>query len=308
MPNLENLGEVRRRSQTLAAPVRIGAAACALCGMLLLLTPGGPLLPTLHAQAAQASAASNSSAPNYGLEGDWVRIDTVGAGNFGGLNKDVPKAQLTPEGKAVMAKAMAAMAQRIAYSKKVEAEYSKEKLAAGQVTVVVPSPCQTQDGGVNTGDGAVSFNPDSGGFHMIVGRKEVIWSGERGGSLVIWMDGRPLPDETNWAHPRHISVGHWENGVLVVKTVGLPAGGGFGIPGGGVRLQTSVLTIRFELTPDGKQMKMINTYSDPRLYLKPHTWTYTMDRAFPKYALEEWCDPGNPLDYESVGPPPQDLK
>ena len=36
--------------------------------------------------------------------------------------------------------------------------------------------------------------------------------------------------------------------------------------------------------------------------------TYTMDRAFPHYALEEWCDPGDSLEYQSVVPPQQSIR
>jgi len=52
-----------------------------------------------------AAQQDQTSTPNILLEGDWVRTDTNGSGDFGGLNANVAKAQLTPAGEAIAARA-----------------------------------------------------------------------------------------------------------------------------------------------------------------------------------------------------------
>src|SRR5690348_12376443 len=73
--------------------VSVGCA-CVLCLFAL-----GTLLLT-----RAAAQQDQSSAPNMLLEGDWVRTDTNGSGDFGGLNANVAKAQLTPAGEAIAAR------------------------------------------------------------------------------------------------------------------------------------------------------------------------------------------------------------
>lgn len=267
------------------------ACACALSFFAL----GTVLLTHLAAQEDQ------SSAPNMSLEGDWVRTDTNGSGDFGGLNANVAKAQLTPAGEAIAARSGRGRGGRGPAAPPAAAPGAKETPhAAGQAYVLVSMPCNGMPG-----NGMGSFNPDSGGFHLIVSKNQVVWAQERGGSRIIYTDGRPHPDVTNTAHPVYNSTGHFENGVLVVDTVGLPTGGG--IPGGGVRGPNTHLTERFEVSLDGQHMKIVYTYSDPSLYVAPHSYTYTFDRATPAptYAFEEWCDASDPIEGQSIVPPPQ---
>src|ERR1041384_7050748 len=60
-------------------------------GLVVMLTA----LPTAGLRAQQPAAA-----PGRQLEGGWVRLDTSGSGNFGGLTAAFPRAALTPEGAA----------------------------------------------------------------------------------------------------------------------------------------------------------------------------------------------------------------
>jgi hypothetical protein len=252
----------------------------------------GALAANKHAERREAQGAS----PNTSVEGDWVRTDLAGSGNFGGLGGDIAPAELTAAGKAMTSRG--GRGGRGAQGP--DDTGTTQPHAVGDPYIVVSRPC---GGGGGTGMG--SFNPDSGGFHIIVAKDEVVFSEERGGSRVIYMDGRAHPNMAGWTRTAGHSVGHFENGVLVVDTVGLPPGAG--VPGGGVRTLETHLTERFEVSPDGEHMKIVYTYSDPKLYVTPHTYTYTFDRATPAptYAFEEWCDASDPIEKQSIVPPPQ---
>lgn len=276
--------------------------ARALCALGLFLLVFGTW------KSKRTRAEDQSSDPNPALEGDWVRTDTNGSGDFGGLNSKVTPAQLTPQGQALAARGgrgrgrggapPAAEAAPAALTPAGGA--SNTPHAVGQAYVLVSMPCAGMPG-----NGMGSFNPDSGGFHLIVSKTQVVWAQERGGSRIIYIDGRAQRDLSKEARPTYHSVGHWENGVLVVDTVGLPTGGG--IPGGAVRGPNTDLTERFEVSPDGQHMKVVYTYSDPALYVAPHSYTYTFDRATPAptYAFEEWCDASDPIEGQSIVPPAQ---
>ena len=284
-----------KKAETASGRTKIASVACACA--LSLFALGTLLLTRAAAQQDQ------SSTQNMSLEGDWVRTDLNGSGDFGGLNTNVAKAQLTPAGEAIAARAGRGRGGRgpaPVPAATAASPANETPHAAGQAYVLVSMPCN----GV-PGNGMGSFNPDSGGFHIIVGKTQVVWAQERGGSRIIYIDGRAHPDLTNASHPVYNSIGHFENGVLVVDTTGFAAGGG--IPGGGVRGPNTHLTERFEVSPDGQNMKIVYTYSDPTLYVAPHSYTYTFDRATPAptYAFEEWCDASDPIESQSIVPPPQ---
>ncbi len=291
MTSGDNLKETAGTASTIRRKAVSVACTCALAFF--------GLATVLLTRAAKAQQDQNS-APNMMLEGDWVRTDSNGSGDFGGLNANVAKAQLTPAGEAIAARSGRGRGGRGPAPAAPAANAKETPHAAGQAYVLVSMPCNGMPG-----NGIGSFNPDSGGFHIIVGQGEIVWAQERGGSRIIYIDGRPHPDITNSAHPVYNSIGHFENGVLVVDTVGLPTGGG--IPGGGVRGPNTHLTERFEVSPDGQHMKIVYTYSDPTLYVTPHSYTYTFDRATPAptYAFEEWCDASDPIESQSIVPPPQ---
>jgi len=180
--------------------------------------------------------------------------------------------------------------------------------AVGVPYIVVEQPCAVGGG---RGNGGLLINPDSGGVHFVEHKDEVIFAGERGGVRHIYLDGRQHPPSaiavpTGAGH----SVGHYENGALIVETVGMLPGA---VPGGGMRSPDTKLTERFEVAPDGKRLTVTYTWEDPKIYQKPHVYRYFFDRAPTvdvsgksiSYALEEWCDAGDPIEKQSIVPPKQ---
>jgi hypothetical protein len=98
-------------------------------------------------------------------------------------------------------------------------------------------------------------------------------------------------------------VGRYDGNVLVVETVGLTPGA---VVAGGQRTPETRLTERFEVAPDGGRMTITYTWQDPKIYQKPHTYTYHFDRLPPgSYVFEDWCDASDPIERQGVAPPPQ---
>jgi hypothetical protein len=65
------------------------------------------------------------------------------------------------------------------------------------------------------------------------------------------------------------------------------------------------LTERFTLR-DAEHLLVTYTWSDPALYVQPHSYqlTYAKQPA-DSYAFESWCDVSDPLQAQSVVIPPQ---
>jgi hypothetical protein len=268
----------------LIALTRSATVAGLLVALVSIVMLGG----SKRAEARQAQQAAPSTSP----EGDWVRTDLTGVGSFDGLGGSIPKPELTPAGAGMSGRGRGGRGGPGGPA----ATGTAVPHAVGDPYIVVSRPC-----GGGGGNGSGSYNPDSGGFHIIVAKNEVVFSQERGGSRIIYMDGRSHPDMTNWTRTAGHSVGHFENGVLVVDTVGLSGGRG------AVSTLETHLTERFEVSSDGKHMKIEYTYTDPKLYVKPYTYAYTFDRITPtpSYAFEEWCDASDPIETQSIVPPPQ---
>ena len=116
-----------------------------------------------------------------------------------------------------------------------------------------------------------------------------------------------------WKHPdaEHLipspnghAIGHWEGDTLVVDTIGFQGGGG--TPGGGRVTKNSHLTERFKLVDGGKTLSVTNTWDDPSVYLKPHTYEMTYHRSDPAtYAFEEYCHADDEAQSGSVVQPVQ---
>ena len=256
--------------------------------MLLLLLPTVLVPGTVHAQAP--------SAPDRHIEGHWVRKDVGGAGNFGGLANQIPPAQLTPEAAAGRGGGPG----RAGGPGRGGGQQPSTPNAAGVPYIVVERPCANP----GRGNGALLINPDSGGIHIIEHKDEVILAGERGGVRHIYLDARPHPAPgsrvpVNAGH----SLGRYEGDALIVDTVGLTPGG---VAGGGLRTAETRLRERLEVSPDGKTMTITYTWEDPKIYQKPHTYSYVFDRLpSGSYAFEDWCDAGDPIEKQSIVPPPQ---
>lgn len=259
-----------------------------LAALLVLTAAVGVTLP------AQQPAGGASTRR---IEGDWVRVDPDGSGSFGGLGSKFTPAVLTPE-----AAQGAGRGRGGGRGGRAGGPPTPAGARVGEVGVpyvVVAQPCNPSGG---RGGGALLLNPDSGGVHFVEHKDEVIFAGERGGVRHIYLDGRPHPN--NWVPTgAGHSVGHYEGDVLVVDTVGMTAGA---VVAGGQRTPETHLTERFEVSADGKHMTITYTWTDPKIYQKPHTYQYFMDRMpAGSYAFEEWCDAGDPVEQQSIVPPKQ---
>jgi hypothetical protein len=256
------------------------------------------IAPSVRTQPSPAAGAR--------LEGDWVRIDPDGVGSFDGLSGVVPAAQLrsgvTGGGRG---DARGGRGGR-------EGAEPTGPHPEGVPYIVVAQPCSGFGGG--RGNGGLLVNPDSGGVHFIEHKDEVIFAGERGGVRHIYLDRRGHPDPSHRAAtPAGHSIGRYEGGTLIVETTGFTAGA---VPGGGVRTPETRLVERFELSPDGQRLTIVYTWDDPKIYQKPHVYRLYFERApavksngaLVSYALEEWCDAGDPIEKQSIIPPKQTIK
>jgi len=230
------------------------------------------------------------------LEGDWVRGDPNGSGDFGGLTSKFTPASLTPQATADMQ-----AGRRAAGAPRGPAYIDDKPHQAGQPYIVVQKPCAP--GPFGSG-GALGINPDSGAIHFVISKNEVILAPERGGIRHIYMDGRKHPDLSRWTPTgAGHSVGHAENGELVVDTMGITTGG---VTAGGWRTPETHLIERFVVSPDGQHLTIKYRWEDPKIYQKPHEYQYELDRLpAGSYAFEEWCDASDPIEQQSVVPPPQ---
>jgi hypothetical protein len=239
------------------------------------------------------------------LEGDWVRVDPDGVGSFDGLSRVVPSAHLVPgvgEGGRGLGRGG-------------RGRGLPEPTApnpAGVPYIVVAQPCG--GGGGGRGNGGLLINPDSGGVHFVEHQDEVIFAGERGGVRHIRLDRGGHPASSHWTPtPAGHSIGRYEGGTLVVETIGFTAGA---VPGGGLRTPETRLIERFEVSPDGQRLTIVYTWDDPKIYQTPHVYRLYFERApavnsngaLVSYALEEWCDAGDPIEKQSIVPPKQTLK
>ena len=265
------------------------------CRLVILITL---LLPVATAPVVDAQSAKMR------LEGDWVRIDPDGVGSFGGLSAVVPPAQLLPGVSAPGGRG--GRGGRGAPPPAGSGGPNPE----GVPYIVVAQPCT--GGGPGRSNGALLVNPDSGGIHFVEHKDEVIFAGERGGVRHIYIDGRSHPNVWTPTPAGH-SVGRYEGNVLIVETTGFMPGM---VPGGGVRTAETRLLERFEMSPDGNRLTVTYTWDDPKVYQKPHVYRYYFDRApmveskgtKVSYALEEWCDAGDPVEKQSIVPPKQIIK
>jgi hypothetical protein len=266
------------------------SVAKSLGAALLLIAGTTPAVPA----SAQTRAAS---APDLHVEGHWVRKDVGGAGSFGGLADQIPPAQLTAEAAAGRA---AGAGRGGGPGRAAGPAPSGRPNPVGVPYIVVERPCAN----AGRGNGALLINPDSGGIHVIEHKDEVILAGERGGVRRIYLDGRPHPNlagrvPTLAGH----STGRYEGNALIVDTIGLTPGN---VQGGGMRTPETHLRERIEAAADGKTMTITYTWDDAKIYQKPHTYAYVFDRLpVGSYAFEDWCDAGDPIEKQSIVPPPQ---
>lgn len=108
----------------------------------------------------------------------------------------------------------------------------------------------------------------------------------------IYTDRTSHPDMTTFDPGRNgNSIAHWDGDTLIVDTVGFNDQGYTTLPGGGFRTPTSHLKERYRLVQDGKQLEVTFTWDDPKVFAKPHTYSYRYYRVPRSYnAEEDFCD------------------
>ncbi len=75
------------------------------------------------------------------------------------------------------------------------------------------------------------------------------------------------------------SIAHWEGDTLVADTIGFhEKNGRMMIPGGGYRTPNSHLVERFKLIKNGQVLSVTSTWSDPKVFAKPHTYEFWYHR------------------------------
>ena len=233
------------------------------------------------------------------VEGDWVRIDPVGAGSWDALTKTFMPALLTPEG--------AALAQgggRGGRGGGRGGPGGGQTADTGPHEVGVPYLVRQNSCSFN-GGGQLGMEYDSEGFHMVVSKQEALVVQERNGSRRIYLDRTVIPDASvRQPTSSGYSVGHFEaDGTLVVETGDMTPGA---VTAGGYRTAETRAIQRYTPSADGKHLTIAFTWIDPKIYQKPHTFQYFFDRTEPgSYALETFCDATDPLWNQSIVPPVQ---
>lgn len=242
---------------------------------------------SLTALASQAAGAEVR--PDF--SGFWERRDTTGAGSFSAMLEALPSAALVP-----------GFVPPRAPNTQLPAPTAAKPNPEGVPYVVTTGACQTS-GGVTIMFAMTHSSP----IDIVQTQEEILIIPELPGAQRIFMDGREHPALARRStYGMGHSIGHWEGDTLVVHTVGMTAGGG--IPGGGFRTPDTELTQRFRLTDGGEMMTVQFTWIDPKVYLRPHTFELHYHRMpIETYALEEWCDSGDPAQSQSITPPRQDL-
>jgi hypothetical protein len=170
--------------------------------------------------------------------------------------------------------------------------------ATGVPYVVTTGRC----GGGGPGAALLEFN--SAAFFLLQTPDRILIVRESPSARTIFLDGRPHPD------PGHripsaigFSTGRYESGELVVETDNLTTGA---VTLGGFRTPETKLTQRFTPSADGKRLTITYTWTDPKIYAKPHTYRMYFERIPPNgYALENWCDASDPETGYSITPPVQ---
>ena len=90
------------------------------------------------------------------------------------------------------------------------------------------------------------------------------------------------------------SVAHWEGDTLIVDTIGFhPTEGRLAIPGGGFRTERSHLVERYKLLKNGAVLSVSFSWTDPKVFLKPHTYEFRYTKVTGKYEPRPavGCDP-----------------
>ena len=226
------------------------------------------------------------------LTDGWVRIDTDGSGAFDGLTSKFTPAVLTPAAAAELKKA-APQQRRFDYERDPSTPRGE-----GEAYIVTEGRCNQALGG------GVPLEPNSAAFFMTQGKNKVLITREGAGARHVHLDGRPHPSLASWTPTNQgHSVAKYEQGDLIAETIGINAGN---VTAGGRRTPETRLTERFHLSPDGQRLTITYTWTDPKIYVKAHSYSLHFDRLpAGSYAIEDWCDASDPRTSQSIVVPKQ---
>jgi hypothetical protein len=220
--------------------------------------------------ALAADAPSPATRPDF--SGFWELRDD---------SKHVPVAQVTAEARKAM-------------------EAARPKVEKGDILTHASRWCQPL--------GTPFIMGDSAPLDFVQSKHELAIIAEvQSSARHIYLDGRKHPDmETFDQTTNGHSIGRFEGPVLVVDTVGFNDRGNPVVPGGGVRGPGTRLVERFELLEGGTKLKLTSTWTDPKYFVKPHSYDFVYHRDPPDtFALEYFCDASDPNRPKTAQEPPQ---
>lgn len=93
------------------------------------------------------------------------------------------------------------------------------------------------------------------------------------------------------------SIAHWEGDTLVVDTIGFhEKNGRLLVPGGGYRTPESHVVERFKLLKNGQVLSVNTTWTDPKVFAKPHTYEFWYHRVSEPFEerFGVGCNPWDP--------------
>lgn len=202
--------------------------------------------------AGETVSSTSAQIPNHGLSGFWVlRFDS----------RNVPPASLVPT----------LTAEQLSAQKEHDAHAVRWCLYQGTPAMM---------------DGDAPLN-------IIEGKTQIAIASEvPSAARHIYLERTTRPDPATFDEtPDGLSLGHWDGDTLVVETQGFSDTGYTGLPGGGFRTKTSHLLERYVLVNNGKQLEVTFTWTDPKVFAKPHTYAFRYYRAPQGFnAGEDFCD------------------
>lgn len=242
----------------------------------------------LFAQQPAAPAAAAPAVPRQEISGIWNRLDTAGAGSWGGLAHTFPVAQLKPEFAAKLPPQDPNFDPATGIGTPPPGWAPQAYDIAAQAPAI-PRCAAIGAAGGRGGGGSGPIMPTSLGISIMADNNVALFisDGAQGATRRVALDGRKFQDPSRV--PGVQAYGYWDNGVLTIKSRGF--GSGMVGYGRGWTEPTTELTETLKLSADGQRMVWTYTYEDPNVYLKPHAPSVTYERLpADQYIFENFCD------------------
>ena len=245
----------------------------------------------------------STPAPQPDISGVWNRLDTGGGGSYAGITLMFPDAKLLPDAAAKLPPPQDQGIGPQAGTTPIVRLPNGAYLTPAAAAAGGPSPTA---GRCNIGGGFGGIDINSAGMTIMQSKDEVIIARDGGtGGRRIYLERTMPPVARITPSANGYSIGHWENGSLIVTTTGLTPG--LVAFGRGWRERDTVLTEVFTLDPAGRNLTIKYTWTDPKVYVTPHTYQIRFERAVAGYVFETWCDASidHPENYTSIILAPQ---